>query len=261
MWLFSLSRSDSLPRPSLSGRRLVLAGCSAMLVLSGGLALPNFASADAQVTPLRAIPHIDRLVSPLAVPASEAPFIIANQLEVQEASADEQDNQALGAGLEEPSAQLAVLLEALADSDNEEGADALAREIQGLWSRSGSDVVDLLMVRASVAISTRDYTVALDLLDTVVALAPDYVEGWNRRATVHFLRDDYALSISDVEQVLRLEPRHFGALSGIGVMLDELGRDTQAILFLEEALRVHPYLGGARQRLSQIERRMQGAPI
>ena len=153
------------------------------------------------------------------------------------------------------------LLDALAESDDDQSADVLARQIQNLWNQSGSESVDLLMHRSTLAIRTRDYPLALDLLDTVIALAPDYAEGWNRRATVHFLRDDYALSIADVEQVLRLEPRHFGALSGIGIILDELGQDEQARLFLREALRVHPHLTGAQQRLDAIDRRLLGAPI
>ncbi len=153
------------------------------------------------------------------------------------------------------------LLDALAESEDDQSADVLARQIQALWNQSGSESVDLLMHRSTLAIRTRDYLLALDLLDTVIALAPHYAEGWNRRATVHFLRDDYALSIADVEQVLRLEPRHFGALSGIGIILDELGQDEQARLFLREALRVHPHLTGARQRLDAIDRRLLGAPI
>lgn len=154
-----------------------------------------------------------------------------------------------------------ALLDSLADSEDGREADVLARQIQSLWNESGSDAVDLLMRRASVAVQVRNFALALDLLDTVIALAPDYAEGWNRRATVHYLRDDYALSISDVAEVLRLEPRHFGALIGIGVMLDEMGQDRQAQQFIAEALRVHPYLSGARERLSSIERRLEGAPI
>jgi Flp pilus assembly protein TadD len=161
----------------------------------------------------------------------------------------------------EAPSDLGGLLEALATSEDGQAADALARQVQSMWNQSGSASVDLLMARATLAIRNRDFTLALDLLDTVIALAPDFAEGWNRRATVHFLRDDYARSIADVEQVLRLEPRHFGALSGIGIMLDELGQDRQAQLFLSEALRVHPHLSVAKQRLDAIEVRLRGAPI
>ncbi|MEM6711419.1 MAG: tetratricopeptide repeat protein [Pseudomonadota bacterium] len=154
-----------------------------------------------------------------------------------------------------------ALLDALAESENEESASVLARQIQSLWNDSGSDTANLLMRRATFAIRGGNYIVALDLLDSVIALEPRFAEAWNRRATVHFLRQDYGRSISDVEQVLRLEPRHFGALSGIGIILDELGEDMQAQVFLQEALKVHPYLNGPRNRLGEIERRLLGAPI
>ncbi|MFK7793169.1 MAG: tetratricopeptide repeat protein [Devosiaceae bacterium] len=160
---------------------------------------------------------------------------------------------------EEPDAS--ALLDALAHSEDGQAADDLARQIQNRWNASGSEAVDVLMRRATIAMRMQNHILALDLLDTVIALAPDFAEGWNRRATVHFLRDDYALSIADVEQVLRLEPRHFGALSGIGIMLDELGQDRPAQMFLSEALRIHPHLTNAKQRLDEIERRLRGAPI
>jgi tetratricopeptide (TPR) repeat protein len=164
-------------------------------------------------------------------------------------------------GDDEPIQSVGSLLDALALSEDGEAADELSRQIQSLWNQSGSETVDLLMRRASVAIRVRNYTMALDLLDTIIALEPDYAEGWNRRATVHFLRQDYALSIADVEQVLRLEPRHYGALSGIGFILEELGQDRQAQLFLSEALRVHPHMSRTREVLGAIERRLRGAPI
>ncbi len=161
----------------------------------------------------------------------------------------------------DPIQSVGSLLDALALSEDGQAADELSRQIQNLWNQSGSETVDLLMRRSSVAIRVRNYTMALDLLDTVIVLEPDYAEGWNRRATVHFLREDYGLSIADVEQVLRLEPRHFGALSGIGFILEELGQDRQAQLFLSEALRVHPHMSRTREVLGAIERRLRGAPI
>lgn len=161
----------------------------------------------------------------------------------------------------DPEMTAGILLDALAEAEDGQAADGLAREIQGLWNRSGSDAVDVLMLRASAAMRSSHFGVALDLLDTVIALAPDYAEGWNRRATVHFMREDYASSIADVQRVLRLQPRHFGALVGIGMILDDLGQDREAALFLREALRVHPFLSNARERLAVIDARLQGTPI
>ena len=196
----------------------------------------------------------------LALTVGAAPLAAA---EHEHASSPEQEDASPPDILSEQEQVQSVgsLLDALALSEDGQAADALAAQVQTLWNQSGSEAVDLLMRRSSLAMRTRNYALALDLLDTVIALAPDYAEGWNRRATVHYLRDDYARSIADVEQVLRLEPRHFGALSGIGFILDELGQDRQAQLFLSEALRVHPHIQRTRERLDAIERRLRGAPI
>lgn len=206
------------------------------------------------------------LTTPVLVkPASaQSPAPNATSPDILAAPTDDVDDAALSVddGLPaDPLDAAAILLDALAQSEDGQAADILAREIQSVWNRSGSDAVDLLMLRASVAMRSRNFPIALDLLDTVIALAPDYAEGWNRRATVHFMRDDYASSIEDVERVLRLEPRHFGALVGVGMILNDLGQDRQAALFLREALNVHPFLSNARERLTVIEARLQGAPI
>ena len=194
-------------------------------------------------------------LGPLVFPITEAnaeTFLMAPLSQLAQASTNPVDPAA---------SDVDTLLDALALAQDGPSADALAAQIQRGWNQSGSAAVDLLMQRATLAMSSRNLALALDLLDTVVVLSPDFAEGWNRRATVHFMRDDFAHSIADVEQVLRLEPRHFGALSGLGRMLETMGQDRQAALFLGEALRVHPFLGGTRERLEAIERRLQGAPI
>lgn len=216
------------------------------------LALPAFAK------PVFA----DQVVADQVLAQSPAPNATSpNFLEAPADSADDASVSASDGLPADPLVIAGVLLDALAQAEDGQAADILAREIQGLWNRSGSEAVDLLMLRAGIAMGSSNFPVALDLLDTVIALAPDYAEGWNRRATVHFMRDDYAGSIADVERVLRLQPRHFGALVGIGMIMDDLGQDQQAALFLREALSVHPFLSNARERLSVIDARLQGAPI
>ena len=98
-----------------------------------------------------------------------------------------------------------------------------------LWLESGSDTIDLLMAWAIKAIDAKNYPLALDFLDRIVTMKPDYVEGWNKRATVYFLTDDYKKSIADIERTLALEPRHFGALSGLGMIMRDIGDDKRAI--------------------------------
>jgi tetratricopeptide (TPR) repeat protein len=149
-------------------------------------------------------------------------------------------------------------LRTAADAD---AARLVEQRILRRWLESGSDTVDLLMGWALGAMAAEDYPLALDYLDAVITLSPDYAEGWNKRATVHFLTDDYGKALSDIERVLALEPRHFGALSGLGIILHELGRDPQAIAALRQALAIDPFLEGARETLDELERAAAGQGI
>ena len=88
-----------------------------------------------------------------------------------------------------------------------------------LWLASGSDTCNLLMTRVKAAVDAENYNLAIRLLDAIIELRPKYVEAWNRRATVFFLKKDYGSAIADLRQVLKREPRHFGALSGLGSMM------------------------------------------
>ena len=107
--------------------------------------------------------------------------------------------------------KLDELFTELKRAGNEQAAERISVRIAEEWSRSGSATVDLLMQWAQEAMGREEYPAALDFLDQVVTLAPDYAEGWNRRATLHFAMDNYGKSMSDIARTLRLEPRHFGA--------------------------------------------------
>ncbi len=137
--------------------------------------------------------------------------------------------------------------------------EAAARQAEGaitaIWLQSGSDTVDLLMSWSVQAIANKDYAKALDILDRVVTLEPDYAEGWNKRATTYFLIDKYGPSISDIERVLVLEPRHFGALIGLGSIFRVLGEDERAIVAFRQALALDPHLANARKALDDLEKK------
>ena len=125
--------------------------------------------------------------------------------------------------------QLDALFAELKSASDAAAAKQAEDAIIAIWLQSGSDTVDLLMSWSVQAIAKKEYAEALDILDRVVTLKPDYVEGWNKRATVYFLTDKYGQSISDIEHVLVLEPRHFGALTGLGSIFRALGEDQRAI--------------------------------
>jgi tetratricopeptide (TPR) repeat protein len=99
------------------------------------------------------------------------------------------------------------------------------------------------------------------LLSAVVKLRPDYVEGWNRRATLYYLQNDYTRSLQDIEQVLRREPRHFGALAGLGMIMQELGDDRRALDAFRKALAVNPHLEKVPELVKTLTEKVEGRDI
>ncbi len=164
--------------------------------------------------------------------------------------------------VEKPKAQqLDELFATLKSAGSGEAGRTAEGEILRLWLSSGSDTVDVLMTWAIRAIGAKDYSTALDILDRIVTMKPEYVEGWNKRATVYFLTNDYAKSIADIGRTLALEPRHFGALAGLGMIMHGLGDDKRAIEAFKAALDVDPYLDNVKKSLDDIEASDAGSPI
>ena len=143
--------------------------------------------------------------------------------------------------------------------DSAEGKSLIA-QIERIWSRSGSDTVDLLMVRVSDAIGKQDTDLALDLLDSALALDPDWAEGWNRRATVLFLRRDLDGSMRDIREVLVREPRHFGAWAGMGLIFLQLENKKRALAAFQKALEFDPWLDSARESVEKLSKDLDGSP-
>jgi tetratricopeptide (TPR) repeat protein len=127
-------------------------------------------------------------------------------------------------------------------------------EILKRLNQSGSDTADLLMSWATSAIEAKNYALALDILDQIVLIKPDFAEGWNKRATVHFLMNDYASSLSDVRQTLALEPRHFGALAGLGMIFQSMDRNREAVRVYRRALDINPQLDRVKEALERLEK-------
>lgn len=153
------------------------------------------------------------------------------------------------------------LYERLAEAPNKERAETIANSIRRLQSRSGSPTVDLLMVQASRALETKDYATALDISDAVVRLAPDFAEGWNRRATIHYLREDFGKSLEDIAVVLSIEPRHWGALTGLAMILAAADRHDEALAAADQALAIHPYLEELQERRDKLAEEVRGDDI
>ena len=139
--------------------------------------------------------------------------------------------------------------------------ERIEQEILRRFNRSGSATADLLMSWADEAMGDNDYPLALDLLDQIIVVKPDFAEAWNKRATVYFLIDDYGASLSDIRQTLALEPRHFGALAGFGMILRAMDRNVEAIRVLKRALEINPRLDNVQETLEQLEKETAGHDI
>jgi len=133
--------------------------------------------------------------------------------------------------------------------------------VWGIWSETDDPAVRILMGNGIAAVARRDYRSALEKFDQIVAIAPDYAEGWNKRATVHYLLGLYPASLSDIDKTLGLEPRHFGALSGRGLVFIELNEEELALESFEAALAIHPNLPGAANNAKILRKRIEDRAI
>ena len=156
---------------------------------------------------------------------------------------------------------LDFLFEALKAAPDADSAKLVESRIWALWLASGSDTADLLMSRVKTATEAKDTKLALQLLDAVIQLRPDYVEAWNRRATIHFADKDYSKSLADIRQVLAREPRHFGALTGLGVIMQEFNEDKLALEAFRRALAVNPHLQKIPDFVKTLTEKVEGRDI
>lgn len=156
---------------------------------------------------------------------------------------------------------LDFLFGALKAAPDEASAKHVEGRIWALWTATSSDTTILLMTRAKTALEKKEPEVALKLLDKVVRLKPDYVEGWNRRATLYYLQNDYAKSLADIREVLIREPRHFGALAGLGMIMQEFGDDKRALDAFRKALEINPHLDKLPDMIKTLTEKVEGRPI
>jgi tetratricopeptide (TPR) repeat protein len=156
---------------------------------------------------------------------------------------------------------LDFLFGALKVAPDEASAKHVEARIWALWLQTPSDTTALLMMRAKAAMDAQQMEVAHKLLDAVIKLRPDYVEGWNRRATLYYLQNDYAHSLEDIEQVLVREPRHFGALAGLGMIMQDLGDEKRALDAFRKALALNPHLDKVPELVKTLTEKVEGRDI
>ncbi|SCB54568.1 Tetratricopeptide repeat-containing protein [Bradyrhizobium shewense] len=156
---------------------------------------------------------------------------------------------------------LEFLFGALKAAPDEASAKHVEARIWAIWLQTPSDTASLLMSRAKTAVDAKKIDVAIKLLDSVIKLRPDYIEAWNRRATLHYMQNDYGRSLADIQQVLIREPRHFGALAGLGMIMQEVGDEKRALEAYRKALAVNPHLEKIPDQVKALTEKVEGRDI
>lgn len=156
---------------------------------------------------------------------------------------------------------LDFLFGALKAAPDDDSARHVEARIWAIWLQTPSDTAALLMMRAKAAMDAQQTDVALKLLDAIIKLRPDYTEAWNRRATLYYLQNNYMRSLADIEQVLIREPRHFGALAGLGMIMQDLGDDKRALDAFRKALAIDPHLEKVPELVKTLSEKVEGRDI
>ena len=127
-----------------------------------------------------------------------------------------------------------------------------------LWTRSGDAQIDGLMARATDDMQAARYPEAIAVLSDVIKRKPEFAEGWNRRATVYYLAGELQKSIADCNEVLKRNPGHFGALSGMGQIYLQLDDEESALKWFRRALEVNPNMLSVEMNIKMLEERLKG---
>src|SRR5438874_5047164 len=142
----------------------------------------------------------------------------------------------------------------LGKATNKDEAQTVEQAIWKLWMTSDSPTAELLLAQAVKASAAGDNETALKILNGLIEVHPEFMEAWNRRATVYYLMGRYQESLADIDQVLKREPRHFGALSGVGMIKRKLRDLISARAAFSDALAINSNMEGIKRALEEIDR-------
>ena len=180
--------------------------------------------------------HLKRAVAALLICAFQATPVFADEAEVE------------------------ALFEGLKSAGPEASAQIESR-IYEIWSQSGSDSMDLLLQRGRAAMEEGDTVLAIEHFSALIDHAPEFAEGYNARATAFFLSGQYGLSLNDIQETLSRNPRHFGAIGGLALILEELGRPEDALAAWREVERIHPNREGLELAIERLSRQVEGETL
>jgi tetratricopeptide (TPR) repeat protein len=156
--------------------------------------------------------------------------------------------------------RLARLFVALRSTQSPGWAQFLEQSIQTIWTESTDPETNRLMEQGLTAMAADETQAALTAFNEVVTRQPNYAEGWNKRATAEYLLNDFDHSIADIQRTLQLEPRHFGALTGLGEVYMAQGNKAAAIKAFDAALAIDPHLDDVKERVDRLQSDVGGNP-
>ena len=166
---------------------------------------------------------------------------------------------AVGAGQEDP--RLDGLFERLQSTHDAQEAARIEAKIWHIWLQADQEDLNVLMRQGAIAMSANNFALALESFNALIRLAPNLAEAWNKRATLYYLMRKFDASIADVKQTLALEPRHFGAIAGLGLIYEQLGNLPAALQAFREGLNVNPHMASIRKKSQKIARELKDRNI
>lgn len=168
---------------------------------------------------------------------------------------------AVPASARQDDARLGDLFGQLLSAPSAETAEAVEDQIWEIWLNHPTRHVTALMKMGVQLLQKDDFQGALRLFDRVVAMAPDYAEGWNKRANAQYLLGNYTAAVADIRHTLLLEPRHFAALAGLGLVYISVDEPAGALKAFEAALAINPYMEGVREQVGTLRQQLAGSPL
>ena len=157
--------------------------------------------------------------------------------------------------------QLDGLFAALKAAPNAQIARQIEKRIEVSLAITESDTLNLLLIRAQTTMEAKEFKTAMELLDSIIQINPRYTEAWARRATLHFVRKDIYRSLADIRVVLALEPRHYQALAGLGVILQDIGEEKRALEAYRRALEINPHIENIPEIVRRLKLQVEGRDI
>jgi len=166
-----------------------------------------------------------------------------------------------GAAADQTDGRLDTLFQALRYSETIQSARTIEDEIWEIWAHTEDPKAAALYDLGTFAMANHDLQGAADAFSDLIERAPAFAEAWNKRATVYYLQGRFAESVTDIQYTLALEPRHFGALSGLGLIMMRQDRHELAIKSFEKAIEIHPHLPAAKAHIELLETMLNGRPL